>query len=377
MAKKKIVHIAQSAGGVLEYLYMFFKNFNNEDYENILIVSQDYEKNLKKFRNIVKEIYIVPMTREIKLKQDIKSILEVRKLLKKIKPDILYLHSSKAGAYGRIAMLFNHKTKILYNAHGWYFNADMSPKKKKIIALIEKILAIKTDKIINISKSEYDSALKYKIASEKKMCIIENGIDFKKFEGCEKYREETRKKYNIKDNEIVIGVVGRLSEQKDPMTTIKAFNEIYKENKNVRLMYVGSGDLEKEVIKYAQENNLTHLVTITGWIEDTEKYIPAFDIAILPSKWEGFGLVLIEYMVCNKPIVASNVGGIADIIKDKENGLLTEKDNYKMLYENINKLYADNNLKERIIAKNKIRRSNFDIQKIVQQNLQLFNEIIN
>ena len=161
------------------------------------------------------------------------------------------------------------------------------------------------------------------------------------------------------------------------MTTIKAFNEIYKENKNVRLMYVGSGDLEKEVIKYAQENNLTHLVTITGWIEDTEKYIPAFDIAILPSKWEGFGLVLIEYMVCNKPIVASNVGGIADIIKDKENGLLTEKDNYKMLYENINKLYADNNLKERIIAKNKSRRSNFDIQKIVQQNLQLFNEIIN
>ena len=74
MAKKKIVHIAQSAGGVLEYLYMFFKNFKNKDYENILIVSQDYEKNLKKFRNIVKEIYIVPMTREIKLKQDNKVI---------------------------------------------------------------------------------------------------------------------------------------------------------------------------------------------------------------------------------------------------------------------------------------------------------------
>ena len=177
MAKKKIVHIAQSAGGVLEYLYMFLNNFKNEDYENILIVSQDYEKSLEKFKNIVKEAYIVPMTREIKLKQDIMSILEVRKLLKKIKPDILYLHSSKAGAYGRIAMLFNHKTKILYNAHGWYFNANMSPKKKKVIALIEKILAIKTDKIINISKSEYDSALKYKIASEKKMCIIENGIE--------------------------------------------------------------------------------------------------------------------------------------------------------------------------------------------------------
>lgn len=363
-------------GGVLEYLYMFLKNFKNEDYENILIVSQDYEKSLEKFKNIVKEIYIVPMTREIKLKQDIKSILEVRKLLKKIKPDILYLHSSKAGAYGRIAMLFNHKTKILYNAHGWYFNADMSPKKKKIIALIEKILAIKTDKIINISKSEYDSALKYKIASEKKMCIIENGIDFKKFEGCEKYREETRKKYNIKDNEIVIGVVGRLSEQKDPMTTIKAFNEIYKENKNVRLMYVGSGDLEKEVIEYAQENNLTHLVTITGWIEDTEKYIPAFDIAILPSKWEGFGLVLIEYMVCNKPIVASNVGGIADIIKDKENGLIFKTRENKELAENIKILINNKKLLENIIEENKKNRDKYDIKNLLEKHEKLFQEVV-
>ena len=102
---------------------------------------------------------------------------------------------------------------------------------------------------------------------------IMNGIDFTKFEGCDKYREETRKKYNIGDNEIVIGVVGRLSEQKDPMTTIKAFNEVYKENKNVRLMYVGSGELEDEVMKYAKENNLQHLVTITGWVDNTERYI--------------------------------------------------------------------------------------------------------
>ena len=156
MQKKKIVHIAQSAGGVQEYLYMFFKNFYDENYENYLVVSQDYENNKEKFMDYVKDIYIVPMQREIQLKSDLKSIKEIKKVLKKIKPDIVYLHSSKAGALGRIALLFNFKVKILYNAHGWYFNAQISNKKKKIFALIERVLAIKTNKIINISKSEYE-----------------------------------------------------------------------------------------------------------------------------------------------------------------------------------------------------------------------------
>ena len=363
-------------GGVLEYLYMFLKNFKDENYENVLIVSQDYENKLDKFKDIVNDVYIVNMTREIRLKQDIKATLQIRKLLKKIKPDILYLHSSKAGAYGRIAMLFNRKVKILYNAHGWYFNADMSTKKKKIIILIEKILALRANKIINISKSEYDSALKYKIAPERKMCVIENGIDFTKFEGCDKYREETRKKYNISDNEIVIGVVGRLSEQKDPMTTIKAFNEVYKENKNVRLMYVGSGELEDEIMKYAKENNLQHLVTITGWVDNTERYIPAFDIAILPSKWEGFGLAIIEYMACRKPIVASKVGGILNIIKSEDNGLLVEIGNVNKLAECIVKYIDNKEIYNKIVNYNySYVIKNFDINKLVEEHKSIFKNI--
>lgn len=360
-------------GGVLEYLYMFFKNFKDENYENILIVSQDYENKLDKFKDVVKDIYVVNMIREIKLKQDIKSTLEIRKLLKKIKPDILYLHSSKAGAYGRIALFFNHKVKVLYNAHGWYFNAKMSQKKKKKIILIEKILALRANKIINISKSEYDSALKYKIAPERKMCVIENGIDFTKFEGCDKYREETRKRYNIRDDEIVIGVVGRLSEQKDPITTIKAFNEVYKENKNVRLMYVGSGELENEVMEYAKENNLQHLVTITGWVDNTERYIPAFDIAILPSKWEGFGLAIIEYMACKKPIVASNVGGMLDIIKTEKNGFLAEVGDVSKFAEYIMKYINDKDLCNRVVNYNyEYSIKKFNISELVKEHKKLF-----
>ena len=132
---------------------------------------------------------------------------------------------------------FNFKIKVLYNAHGWYFNAKISKLKRKIFTTIEKILAIKTDKIINISKAEYDSAINAKIARKSKMCIIENGIDFSKFKDCDKYREITRKKYAVNNDDILIGVVGRISEQKDPMTSIKAFKMFNDKYKNSKFMF--------------------------------------------------------------------------------------------------------------------------------------------
>lgn len=320
MSKRKIVHIAQSAGGVAEYLYMLLKNWKNDEYENILIVSEDYQTQLERFNPFVKQIYIVPMIRDICFKSDINAVFKVRKILKKENPDIVYLHSSKAGAIGRLALLLDFKTKILYNAHGWYFNAQISPKKKNLFAMVERIFALKTDKIINISKSEYDSALKLKIAPKKKMCVIENGIDFEKFKKIDKYRENTRKKYGYGQQDIVIGVVGRLTEQKDPLTMIKAFDLVNKKTKNTKLMYVGSGELEEEVLNIARERKIENNVVITGWVNNVQEYIPAFDIAVLPSKWEGFGLVLIEYMACDKTIVASNIGGISNIIEDGVNG---------------------------------------------------------
>lgn len=375
MKKKKIVYIAQSAGGVAEYLYMFLKNIKNEYYENILIVSQDYKKQLERFKPYTTNIYIVPMIREVKLKEDIGAIIKIKKLLKQIKPDVTYLHSSKAGAIGRIALAFNFKTKILYNAHGWYFNAQISNKKKKMYALIEKILAIKTDKIINISKNEYESALKNKIASPKKMCIIENGIDFTKFVDCERRRIETRKKYNIKENDIVIGVVGRISEQKDPITSTKAFNSIHNKFSNTKMMFVGDGDLRQKITEYARQNNTENDIIITSWVENVETYIPAFDIAILPSKWEGFGLALIEYMACHKPIVASNIGGITNIIKNNENGFLIEPGNIDDLTNKIEELINNKKIQKKFIKNNDNTMKKYDIKNVVKKHEELFDNL--
>ena len=367
MKRRKVVYIAQSAGGVAEYLYMLLKNLDSEKNENILIVSQDYEKQIERFKPYVQDIFVVHMERNINFKSDLKAIVKIRKILKLIKPDIVYLHSSKAGAIGRIALLLNHRAKIIYNAHGWYFNAKIGNKKKKVFARIEKLLAYKTDMIVNISENEYESAIENKIANPKKMCIIRNGIDFTKFNNNEKKRNDTRSLLSIDENEIIIGVVGRISEQKDPITMIKAFYNISNKYKNVKLMFVGSGELEKNVKEYAVDNGIEDKIIITGWISNVENYIPAFDIAVLPSKWEGFGLAIIEYMICDKPIVASNVGGIGNIIKDKENGLLFEKGNYNELSERIIYLIENKDFVDKIVKNNKNYREEYSIKRVINE----------
>lgn len=366
--KLKIVHIAQSAGGVENYIYMLLSNLKKEEYDNILIVSEEYKKDEERFKNLVSKIYYVPMQRNIKFKSIFLSVKKVKKILKELNPDIVYMHSSMAGGVGRIATLFNKKAKKIYNAHGWYFNAEIGNKKRKIYEILERILAHYTDMIVNISQSEYDSAIQRKIAPKEKMCIINNGIDFKKFEFCEKYRTETRKGMNIKDDEIVIGVVGRISEQKDPIITIKAFNEVHKKYSKTKLMYIGSGDLEEDVKKIAIENNIDKDIIITGWVENTEKYISALDIALLPSKWEGFGLAIIEYMACKKPIVATKVGGIKNIICDKTKGLLVEMEDVQEICNDICYYIENKNDVIKMTENNYVyAKENYNIENVVRE----------
>ena len=153
---------------------------------------------------------------------------------------------------------------------------------------------------------------------------------------------------------------------------IKAFKLVNDVKSNTKLMYVGSGNLEEDVKEYAKQAGILDKIIITGWVSNVEEYIPAFDIAVLPSKWEGFGLVLIEYMACDKPIVASDIGGIPDIIKDKENGLLCKCNDYKDLSEKLLYLINNNEIAYRMIENNIDYRKKYDIKLVVKKYEELF-----
>ena len=369
--KIRILHIAQAAGGVDRYIRMLLKYLDKEKFENILVCSQDFRE--EDYKNLVDFFEQVKMDRAIG-SNDLKAIGEVRRLIKRYNPDIVYAHSSKAGAIARVADI-GLKNHCLYNPHGWAFNMRCSAKKKAMYTAIEKIAAPFCDKIICISDAEKQSALDKKICREDKLQVIFNGVDIEAYENGI-HGTVKRKDLNIPEDAFVVGMVGRISPQKAPDIFIKMAKHVKDKVSNAHFIIVGNGDQEAEIKKYAKDNDYLDSLHITGWVDNPMSYVELFDVACLLSRWEGFGLVLPEYMMARKPIVASRIDAIPNIICDGENGLLVEMDDVVGASTAVLKLYLNNNLKSKLIDEGlKTVYKKFDVQRMTRETEKLFEEV--
>ncbi len=373
MQKKiRILHVAQAAGGVDKFIQSLLKYLSKDIFENIIVCSYSFEK--QKYDDLVIAFEQVDMCRAINGLYDLKAIYLVRKLIKKYKPDIVYAHSSKAGAIARISNMGLHNICI-YNPHGWAFNMNCSKFQKMVYILIEKIAALFCQKIICISQAEKQSALNLRICPEKKLQVIFNGIDIAEYKNYQHVL--SKKSLNIPENAFVIGMVGRISCQKAPDNFIKAAKIIKKHIPNAYFIIVGDGELSTFVYDYAKKYKFNDSLLITGWVNNPMNYIKIFDIAMLLSRWEGFGLVLPEYMVAAKPIIASRIDAIPNIINNRINGLLVEVDNINEIYKATMELYQDTKLCKTLVKNglNDVYKY-FDVKRTAKEHTDLFINMI-
>lgn len=369
--KIRILHVAQSAGGVDRYLRMLLKYLDKDFFENIVVLSQDFRED--DYKGLAIEYVTVKMQRAIG-KEDKKSIIEVRKQIKKYQPDIVYAHSSKAGAISRIANI-GLKSRCVYNPHGWAFNMNVSANKQRTYMIIEKLLAMYCDKIVCISESERESALKDQICKADKLELIYNGIDIEAYESSAN-QSIKRADIGIPEDAFVVGMVGRISEQKAPDIFIRAAKKIKINLPTAYFVIVGSGEMEPEIRKYARDNGLADSLHITGWVENSINYIELFDVACLLSRWEGFGLVLPEYMMAGKPIVASNVDAIPNILQNEYNGILVDVENIDETCSAIMRLHDDEKLRNELVRNGKEELRRFDVKRVCREHEALFRDVL-
>lgn len=369
--KIRILHVAQAAGGVDCYIRMLLKYLDKNKFENIMVCSQDFRK--EDYDGLVSNFEQIEMTRAIG-KNDVTSIAEVRKLIRQYKPDIVYAHSSKAGAIARVADI-GMKNYCIYNPHGWSFNMRCSNKKKTLYTVIEKIAAPFCDKIICVSEAEKQSALEKRICKEDKLQVVFNGVDIEAYENGA-HGAVKRTDLNIPEDAFVVGMVGRISIQKAPDVFIKAAKLLKERILNCHFIIVGNGEMEGELRKYAQNNGFLDSLHITGWVENPLSYVELFDVACLLSRWEGFGLALPEYMMVGKPIVATKVDAIPNLIKDGENGILVEADNVAGASEAVFRFYENPELRKKCVEQgHKDVHDKYDAKRVSNEHKQIFQEI--
>lgn len=292
-------------------------------------------------RKGVKVIILPSMVRSIRPIKDLKAFFALIWLIFKEKPDIVHTHSSKAGILGRVAAKLCSVPNIIHTPHGHVFYGHFGVFASRIFLRIEKLLSRITDRMVALTDGEMVDYINMSVCPQEKLLKIHSGVDVKRFMQSNGNDVEKRRSLGLDQNGKVVGFVGWLLPIKGPKYLLKAMKYVWQKYPETSLIFVGKGELDIDLRARALETSTNGKVKFLGWREDIDEIMPVFDMLVLPSLNEGMGRVLVEAMAAGKPVVASSVGGIPDLVQDGRTGYLVPPADEKALAEAIKKLLDD------------------------------------
>ncbi len=330
-----VITKADEIGGAQIHVKDLCIRLQNEGHIPVVIVGENGALvKLLTAQNITVKI-LNSLVREISPIKDIICTWQLRKLIKQLKPDLVSLHSSKAGIIGRLALVGSN-IPVIFTAHGWSFANGIAEKKRKLYILIERIFAHLTDKIITVSKQDKLLAIKHRVADKQKQVIIHNGMPL----------PIVAPDYTMRQQHTVIRLisVARFSEQKDHKTLLLALSQCH--IKNWVLDLVGKGKMESELKKLVAELKLENKVNFLGERSDVEMLLNCSDIFLLISNWEGFPRSILEAMRAGLPVIASDVGGVRESVRDNHTGFIVRRGDVTQLAEKLDQLMGSSEKRE-------------------------------
>lgn len=314
----------------------------------------------------IKTYYIPELIREVSPLKDLAATFKIYKILKSQKPQILHTHTSKAGIIGRLAGFLAKTPVRVHSPHGHIFYGYFNKFTTKVFILIERLFAKTTHKILNLTNEGRNDHIKEKIDKPEKFQTVYCGIILDDFKNCTT-KTKIREEFGVSKNEILVGFVGRLTEVKGCDIFLKGAKKVSEQVKNIKFLVVGDGELREQIHTLAKDLDISEKVIFTGMRTDIPQIFRALDIFVLTSRNEGLGRVLVEAMVSGVPIVASNVGGVPEVLEYGKSGLLFNPENISELCENILKLVFQNNKREKLIENGKRRAEDFEMQLMIDK----------
>lgn len=319
--------------GGITYNASYLSRYIDEEFETLFLsgmIDKNEESSLYIPENLgLKPVFVKNMFRKISFINDFKATREIIKHIRAFKPDIVHTHTSKPGAIGRIAAFWCKVPITVHTFHGHVFHSYFGKFKTEFYRQVEKWLGKYTSKIIAISPAQkFDLTEKYKVIDKSNIEVVRLGFDLDRFKkNRAEFRKNFRAKYNIKNDEIAIGIIGRIVPIKNHHLFIDCIYELQKiTSKKIKAVLIGDGEMRPAIEKYIESKGFKeNPFVFTSWIKQIENATNGLDIIALTSKNEGTPVSLIEASATAKPVVSTNVGGVRDVLKDGETGIICEK----------------------------------------------------
>lgn len=283
MKKILVVGMSDNIGGIETYFHNYYRYIDKEKYQFDFVTVCDTIAFADEYKENGSKIISLPSF----IKHPIRYYNEMRKIIRDNKYDVVHINMlSAANVLPVKAALAEKVPKVIVHSH----NTDV-PKGliRKTLHGINKRLLVKPE-LTRLACSKM--AGEWLFGSDSDFTVINDGIEIDKFSFDLNSRKEIRKKYNIGDSDFLIGNVGRICEQKNQTFLVDVLKKI--ENKNIKLMMVGDGDKKKIIVDKIRDYGLENRVVIVPTVLDVEKYYNAFDLFVLTSRFEGFGMVAVE-----------------------------------------------------------------------------------
>ena len=348
MAKIKVAQVITRMdwGGSPDIVRLICQNLDKDKYDITFISGRSKfptEKINVFFNSLKNKLVLIPtLRRNINPVLDSLALCTLYRLLKKEKFDIVHTHTAKAGCLGRIAAKLAGIKVIVHTSHGHNFYGYFGPFISRLIVFVERWLSTFTDKIVTLTNLEKNDLLLFNVAKEKKIVAAHTAVDSQKIRKIDQKKIYLLKnELGIKEENIVIGMVGRLEQIKGVKYFIEAALLVAEKFKKVQFVLVGEGSLKEELQKRVKQAKYAERFIFSGWRDDATQIMGLMDIIVLASLNEAVGLVLIEAQGLGIPVIASAVGGIPEVVDDGKSGILVRPRNIEELHDAIALLIQD------------------------------------
>ena len=271
----------------------------------------------------VTPIVIPTLGRELHPVRDLKTLWQLVRVLRRLKPDVVATHTAKAGFVGRVAARLAGAPVVVHTFHGHVFHGYFSPTKTRLFLLLERFAARLSDTIIALTPGQrHDLAEVYRIAPMSKVTVMGYGLDLKAFAEAPRKPGDFRRAWSIPAAAPLVAIVGRLTGVKNHALFLQAAAQVRAALPEARFVIVGDGELRADLEGQTDALGLRDAVTFTGWQKDVVPVYADSDVLVISSVNEGTPFTVIEAMAAGCPVVSTAVGGVPDFLNQGELGAL-------------------------------------------------------